>query len=139
MSTVTIKVKELMTLDETIKYAWENDIRSETYFSEDEEDIYVNVDKEGYISIGYVDAIPPYEHFVVGKEVLIDESTVISKLLVKRKTSTDYKLYENDTIGSFDIYEENNDLEAFYMVQEDKTLTLLWLDGEMIEGGNVNE
>uniref|UniRef100_A0AAU8GSP2 Uncharacterized protein n=1 Tax=Mammaliicoccus phage MSShimriz1 TaxID=3230127 RepID=A0AAU8GSP2_9VIRU len=135
MTTVIIKVKELMTLDETIKYAWENDIRNETYFSEDEEGIYVNVDKDGDISIGYGDVITPYERFVVEKEVPINESTVISKLLVKRKTSTDYKLYEDDTIGSFDIYEENNDLEAFYMVQEDKTLTLLWKDGEMIEGG----
>ncbi|QQV88429.1 hypothetical protein [Staphylococcus phage ZCSS1] len=135
MSTVTIKVKELMSLDETIKYAWENDIRSETYFSEDEEGIYVNVDKDGDISIGYEDVITPYELFVVEKEVSINESNVIPKLLVKRKSTNDYKLYEDDTIESFGIYEGDNDLEAFYMVQKDKTLTLLWKDGEMIEGG----
>ena len=135
MSTVTIKVKELMTLDEAIKYAWENDIRSETYFSEDEEGIYVNVDKDGDISIGYEDVITPYERFVVEKEVSINESTVIPKLLVKRKSTNDYKLYEEDTIESFGIYEGDNDLEAFYMVQKDKTLTLIWKDGEMI-GGN---
>lgn len=134
MSTVTIKVKELMTLDETIKYAWENDIRSETYFSEDEEGIYVNVDKDGDISIGYEDVITPYELFVVEKEVYINESTVIPKLLVKRKSTNFYKLYEEDTIESFGIYEGDNDLEAFYMVQKDKTLTLIWKNGEMIEG-----
>lgn len=124
-----------MTLDEAIKYAWENDIRSETYFSEDEEGIYVNVDKDGDISIGYEDVITPYERFVVEKEVSINESTVIPKLLVKRKSTNDYKLYEEDTIESFGIYEGDNDLEAFYMVQKDKTLTLIWKDGEMI-GGN---
>ena len=69
------------------------------------------------------------------KEVSINESTVIPKLLVKRKSTNDYKLYEEDTIESFGIYEGDNDLEAFYMVQKDKTLTLIWKDGEMI-GGN---
>ncbi|MEX6266227.1 hypothetical protein AB6F08_04660 [Staphylococcus saprophyticus] len=61
----------------------------------------------------------------------ITEDTVIPKMLVKLKNPDTYGRFKNDSINGFEIEEGN--IEAFYIVNDDKTLTLIWRDGRLVE------
>ena len=61
----------------------------------------------------------------------ITEDTVIPKMLVKFKNPDTYGRFKNDSINGFEIEEGN--IEAFYIINNDLTMTLIWRDGEIIE------
>ncbi|MEJ7393114.1 hypothetical protein [Staphylococcus saprophyticus] len=69
--------------------------------------------------------------FTIEVEEEITEDTVIPKMLVKFKNPDTYGRFKNDSINGFEIEEGN--IEAFYIVNDDKTLTLIWRDGRLVE------
>ena len=61
----------------------------------------------------------------------ITEDTKINKLLVKFKSPSRYQMFRNDCINGFEIEEGN--IEAFYVLNDDLTLTLIWKNGKMVD------
>lgn len=68
--------------------------------------------------------IPFDTTFTVGVEEEITEDTKINKLLVKFKSPSRYQMFCSDCINGFEIEEGN--IEAFYVLNDDLTLTLIW-------------
>ncbi|EIA5781281.1 hypothetical protein K7N39_001893 [Staphylococcus pseudintermedius] len=101
-----IKVKKEMNLHELIKWAWENDVKGKT--------------------------------FKVEVEELITEDTKISTLI--ELFVSDYgkiiHTYHRTSIGEA-IGEVHKGAEAlptaFYMLNDDMTMTLIWKDGELVK------
>ena len=54
----------------------------------------------------------------------ITEDMKIDKLLVKFKSPSRYQMFSSDCINGFEIEEGN--IEAFYVLNDDLTLTLIW-------------
>ena len=59
----------------------------------------------------------------------ITEDTVIPRLVVRHR-DTGFTLYENDYINNeFPL----DSVQAFYILNDDLTLTLIWRDGKLVE------
>lgn len=123
----TIKTKKEMNLAELIEWAIKKDIKDEKFYSKN--GCHISIDFRGHV---FLWDIRLNEIFTVEIEEPITEDTVIPKLLVKFKSPSRYQVFSNDCINGFEVEEGN--IEAFYLINDDKTLTLLWKDGEMIEG-----
>lgn len=140
-----IKVKKQMTLPELIEYIFEHDIKNKKFFGKTEEyarknEIYVNED--GYIDFSLTRyTFDKHEIFTVEIEEEITEETAIPRLLEVRnliplknmgwhyfKSLKPY-LHVNHAISEV----ENRDSIAFYMLNDDMTMTLIWKDGVMVE------
>ena len=65
-----------------------------------------------------------HDTFTVEIEEEITEDTKINKLLVKFKSPSRYQMFSSDCINGFEIEEGN--IEAFYVLNDDLTLTLIW-------------
>lgn len=66
--------------------------------------------------------------FTVEVEEEITEDTVIPRLVVRHR-DTGFTLYENDYINNeFPL----DSVQAFYILNDDLTLTLIWRDGRLV-------
>ena len=119
-----IKTKKEMNLPELIEWGFENDVTNTWYRASNVEE---------YISEVFFDAtgLPQFSNtvnkndtFTVEVEERIDEDTKINKLLVKFKSPSRYQMFSSDCINGFEIEEGN--IEAFYVLNDDLTLTLIW-------------
>ena len=72
-----------------------------------------------------------HDTFTVEIEEEITEDTKINKLLVKFKSPSRYQMFCSDCINGFEIEEGN--IEAFYVLNDDLTLTLIWKNGRLVE------
>ncbi len=118
-----IKTKKEMTLPELIEWITENNITYGQYMpnlAENTRFIAVN----GYGEMRIYGFIRPDEIFSVEIEEPITEDTVIPKLMVKFKSPSRYQVFSNDYINGFEVEEGN--IEAFYIMNEDLTMTLIW-------------
>ena len=113
-----------MNLPELIEWGFENDVTNTWYRASNVEE---------YISEVFFDAtgLPQFSNtvnkndtFTVEVEERIDEDTKINKLLVKFKSPSRYQMFSSDCINGFEIEEGN--IEAFYVLNDDLTLTLIW-------------
>ena len=115
----TIKRKVEMNLPQLIEWAWDNKIRSKTYRSLGGAEIEFS---EGDVVRVY--RTDSDDTFTVEFEEEITEDTKINKLLVKFKSPSRYQMFSSDCINGFEIEEGN--IEAFYVLNDDLTLTLIW-------------
>lgn len=120
-----IKQKKQLTLPQLIEWGFENDIKKATYRSEN--GLSVDFSFDGKAVIGY--AFGKEDLFTVEVEEEIREDTRLDKLVVR---------YRNDDIYIFpqeriDDFKNDSSIVAFYIPNDDLTLTLIWRDGKMIE------
>ncbi|HBG3117601.1 TPA: hypothetical protein NO003_001850 [Staphylococcus aureus] len=123
-----IKVKKEMRLDELIKWARENPDLSQgkiffsTGFSDGFVRFHPNTNKCSTSSFIPID-IP----FIVDIEKEVTEETKFD-CLVELNDIEGFEIYENDSIGEL----IDGTSRAFYILNEDKTMTLIWKDGELL-------
>ncbi|MDT0692704.1 hypothetical protein RM611_03680 [Staphylococcus chromogenes] len=131
---VKIKVKKEMTLPELIQWGWKNREEQRIFHGSKYGSVCFNDDSWVIIER----AVEPDETFEVEIEQEITEKTVIPEILHVYE-------YGGDTITSLDknysisslikMNEHRLDLEnlAFYMLNDDMTMTLIWRNGGMVE------
>ncbi|HCT1264250.1 TPA: hypothetical protein ACOFOK_000942, partial [Staphylococcus aureus] len=123
-----IKVKKEMRLDELIKWARENPDLSQgkiffsTGFSDGFVRFHPNTNKCSTSSFIPID-IP----FIVDIEKEVTEETKFD-CLVELNDIEGFEIYENDSIREL----IDGTSRAFYILNEDKTMTLIWKDGELL-------
>ncbi|MCK8534475.1 hypothetical protein NEJ70_08125 [Staphylococcus aureus] len=123
-----IKVKKEMRLDELIKWARENPDLSQgkiffsTGFSDGFVRFHPNTNKCSTSSFIPID-IP----FIVDIEKEVTEETKFD-CLVELNDIEGFEIYENDSIREL----IDGTSRAFYILNEDKTMTLIWKDRELL-------
>ncbi|WP_447401481.1 hypothetical protein [Staphylococcus aureus] len=124
-----IKVKKEMRLDELIKWARENPDLSQgkiffsTGFSDGFVRFHPNTNKCSTSSFIPID-IP----FIVDIEKEVTEETKFD-CLVELNDIEGFEIYENVSIREL----IDGTSRAFYILNEDKTMTLIWKDEELVE------
>ncbi|AKS74176.1 hypothetical protein RN70_09830 [Staphylococcus schleiferi] len=128
-----IKTKKEMNLHELIKWAWENDIKNKD-FSGNQAGV-VEITSSGFFKTYSLVGLD--ELFTVEVEEEITEKTVIPRLIeVYEKGSgiLTAEVYKNRSFRHIlEIDAFRVDIKAFYMLNDDMTMTLIWKDGEMVE------
>ncbi|MCS5287504.1 hypothetical protein [Staphylococcus aureus] len=123
-----IKVKKEMSLPELIQWARENPDLSQgkiffsTGFSDGFVRFHPNTNKCSTSSFIPID-IP----FIVDIEKEVTEETKFD-CLVELNDIEGFEIYENDSIREL----IDGTSRAFYILNEDKTMTLIWKDGELL-------
>lgn len=128
---VKIKTKKQIDLPMLINWAWHNIENVEMDFLKtDNTNNYGNCNKINFSdenSTFYTDEVLDNE-LTVDVYVEITEDTVIPKLVVNHSDGG-FTLYENDYINNeFPL----DSVRAFYILNNDLTMTLIWKDGKLI-------
>ncbi|HDJ6545376.1 TPA: hypothetical protein PQ887_002752 [Staphylococcus aureus] len=133
-----IKVKKEMRLDELIKWAWDNPglATGRKFYPQTKSDIdykcFSLYDGRNCIIKGFVSADDTFE---VEFEEDITEETKVDRLIELFEIQEgDYNstLYENTSIKEC-LYGRCVPTKAFYILNDDMTMTLIWKDGELVE------
>lgn len=129
-----IKKKVKMNLHELIQWAWENDVKGKTFKSN-------RGKKVKFYSIGGFNVLEPiwgHDIFTVEAEEEITEETeipVLVELFVSgygQIIHTYYRTSIRETIG--EVVKGVDALpKAFYILNDDMTMTLIWKDGELVK------
>ncbi|ENL6206973.1 hypothetical protein JMA35_07700 [Staphylococcus pseudintermedius] len=128
------KTKKEMNLHELIQWAWENDVKGKTFKSN-------RGKKVKFYSIGGFNVMEPiwgHDIFNVEVEEEITEETEIPVLVELFMSGLDEIIhtYHRTSIREA-IGEVHKGAEAlptaFYMLNDDMTMTLIWKDGELVE------
>lgn len=134
------KVKKQMTLPEIIQWGWANEIKNESFIASLGGRI--NFDEDSYIDIEEDNLIAPEETFEVEVEEEVTENTKLPTLieLFVSDYVNDYgqimHMYHNESINGAigDVEDDTKALsKAFYMLNDDLSMTLIWRNGEMVE------
>ena len=125
-----IKKKVRMTLPELITWAWENDVREEWFYSDNQaqkSSYGVQFDEDGdFISRL---ALNSDLLFTVEVKEEITEETNIAKLVsINRNNLNEVNINFDCSIGQFIDRSDYN----YYILNDDSTLTLIWKDGELV-------
>ncbi|HCQ3456101.1 hypothetical protein [Staphylococcus aureus] len=133
-----IKVKKEMRLDELIKWAWDNPglATGRNFYPQTKSDIdykcFSLYDGRNCIIKGFVSADDTFE---VEFEEDITEETKVDRLIELFEIQEgDYNstLYENTSIKEC-LYGRCVPTKAFYILNDDLTMTLIWKDRELVE------
>lgn len=128
----TIKTKKEMNLPELIEWGFKNNIKNAVYNSKN--GLSVNFSFDGKAVIGY--AFSEEDTFTVEIEEEITEDTVIPKIAELNLCGYDQHeelfVNENKSIKQLLSEEETNN-KAFYFMNDDLTMTLIWKNGKMVE------
>ncbi|HEC2149850.1 TPA: hypothetical protein R1932_000335 [Staphylococcus delphini] len=122
-----IKVEKEMNLHELIKWAWENNVKGETFTSNYGRDVKFYSD----VSFNTMEPIYHWDTFTVEVEEEVTEETVISRLVAIYDVSGQRSIIQRKQKSISNIVNEY--AVAFYMLNDDATMTLIWKDGEMVE------
>ncbi|HHX0170573.1 TPA: hypothetical protein ACU3NT_001449 [Staphylococcus aureus] len=128
-----------MRLDELIKWAWDNPEKAKSkIFQSNRIDCYgeyirvqFSVDGHGF----YANSVTDKDIFTVEIEEEITEETKFDKLFkMFEPIEGDYEsvLYANTSIKEC-LYGRGVPTKAFYILNDDLTMTLIWKDGELVE------
>ncbi|MBF0793783.1 hypothetical protein [Mammaliicoccus lentus] len=124
----TIKRKVEMNLPQLIEWIIENDTTYEQY-----EPMLVKglrfVAVDGYGDIRIHGFVRQDDTFTVEIEEEITEDTVIPKILVKTNYDHTAREYCNSKINQF----LSQYYKAFYIVNDDETMDLIWKNGKLVE------
>ncbi|EIE3775700.1 hypothetical protein LDG84_002568 [Staphylococcus pseudintermedius] len=127
------KTKKEMTLPQLIEWAWENSIKHKEFTGS--RNGIVEFDFRGWVR---TDLIEPDEFFEVEVEEEITEDTKIPTLIelfvsgYGQIIHTYYRTSIRETIG--EVVKGVDALpKAFYILNDDMTMTLIWRDGELIK------
>ncbi|PTH38729.1 hypothetical protein [Staphylococcus agnetis] len=125
---VKIKTKKKMTLPELIQWGWDNKSKNREFYSENGKKVIFNsngnVKPKVYFKLE--------DTFIVEIEEEITEDTVINGLVEVYRASSGFLKSvmfprESVRVAKRDV------TVAFYMLNDDMTMTLLWKNGEMVE------
>lgn len=127
---VKIKQKKTLNLPQLIEYAWENDVTNTWYRASNVEE---------YISEVFFDAtgLPQFSNtfnkndtFTVEVEEEITEDTFLDNLVEFADFGCGEKSFfvKGSTIKESDNFSS----KAFYILNDDLTMTLIWRDGKLI-------
>ncbi|HEC2203807.1 TPA: hypothetical protein R1934_000226 [Staphylococcus delphini] len=122
-----IKVEKEMNLHELIKWAWENDVKVSPFTSNYGRDVKFYSD----VSFNTMEPIYHWDTFTVEVEEEVTEETVISRLVAIYDVSGQRSIIQRKQKSISNIVNEY--AVAFYMLNDDATMTLLWKEGEMVE------
>ncbi|MCE5577248.1 hypothetical protein JL884_06970 [Staphylococcus pseudintermedius] len=127
------KTKKEMTSPQLIEWAWENSIKHKEFTGS--RNGIVEFDFRGWVR---TDLIEPDEFFEVEVEEEITEDTKIPTLIelfvsgYGQIIHTYYRTSIRETIG--EVVKGVDALpKAFYILNDDMTMTLIWRNGEMVE------
>ncbi|MCO4339828.1 hypothetical protein MTQ92_12330 [Staphylococcus agnetis] len=125
---VKIKTKKKMNLPELIQWSWDNGEEHRIFYGSKDGEVCFNDDS--WVTIET--AVEPEDTFTVEVEEEITEDTVINGLVEVYRSSSGFLKSvmfprENIRVAKRDV------TVAFYMLNDDMTMTLLWKDGEMVE------
>ncbi|MCO4347494.1 hypothetical protein [Staphylococcus agnetis] len=125
---VKIKVKKEFTLPELIQWGWKNGEEQRIFRASNDGLVCFNDDS--WVTIET--AVEPDETFTFEVEEEITEDTVINGLVEVYRSSSGFLKSvmfprESVRVAKRDV------TVAFYMLNEDMTMTLIWRDGEMVE------
>lgn len=127
-----IKVKKYMDLAELIQWGWDNKIKNREFYSENGKKAIFNSNGNFKPKVYF----KPEDTFTVEIEEEITEDTVITNLVEVYEYN---EIMESVAHGECSITnalgEEADDVSrlAFYMLNDDMTMTLLWRNGGMVE------
>ncbi|NHM92950.1 MULTISPECIES: hypothetical protein [Staphylococcus] len=137
---VKIKTKKEMTLPELIEWAWKNGIKNEEFTGSRGGRIYFYETsyEASWVGIKEPTFVEPKETFEVEIEEEITEYTKIPRLIEVYEYDGRLSAYLNTKMPIKKVLNDsqNDPLYvpiAFYMLNDDMTMTLLWKDGEMVE------
>ncbi|MBY7665059.1 hypothetical protein [Staphylococcus agnetis] len=125
---VKIKTKKKMTLPELIQWGWDNKSKNREFYSENGKKVIFNsngnVKPKVYFKLE--------DTFIVEIEEEITEDTVINGLVEVYRASSGFLKSvmfprESVRVAKRDV------TVAFYMLNDDMTMTLLWRNGGMVE------
>ena len=124
-----IKTKKEMNLPQLIEWGFKNNIRNESYITIDEEGYELYFDLSG--TPRYSNFITKYDTFTVTIEEDITEDTEITALveLSSRGLLGNTRLYRYHSINEV----IDNQSVAFYILNDDQTMDLIWKNGKMVE------
>ncbi|EGQ3416652.1 hypothetical protein H5708_002360 [Staphylococcus pseudintermedius] len=128
-----ITVKKQMTLPRLIEWVWDNDVKNRSFTGTCGGE--VDFDRDGFC---HSDLIEPDEIFEVEVEEEITEDTKIPTLIELFVSGYGQIIhtYHRASIGEA-IGEVHKGAEAlptaFYMFNDDMTMTLIWKDGELVK------
>ncbi|WP_419790696.1 hypothetical protein RCF73_09495 [Staphylococcus chromogenes] len=129
-----MKVKKEMTLAELIQWGSENKITNETFINVLDDE--VRFVEDGWIEIS--DTIHPKAFFEVEIEEEIDEDTKIPRLIEMYEYDGNPNTHLNKNITIKELLNDSQSdplyvPKAFYILNEDMTMTLIWRNGGMVE------
>ena len=124
---VKIKQKKQLNLPQLIEWAMENEIKDKMFLTESA--YCVGFDKHGFIYFNSTNCMPLDQLFIVEVEEEIREDTILDKLVVRYKNDDIY-IFPQERINDF---KNDSSIVAFYIPNDDFTLTLIWRDGKLIE------
>lgn len=128
-----IKKQKRLNLPQLIEWVWDNEIKNERFIHSDSNPPeYVWVNENSNVELDEGMCISKTDTFTVEvEEEEITEDIWFPKL-VSRTVSGNYHLWKQGSINDFK-YLSFNDLNAFYIPNDDLTMTLIWRDGKLIE------
>ncbi|PTG01838.1 hypothetical protein BU649_10465 [Staphylococcus chromogenes] len=131
---VKIITKKKMNLPELIKWGWGNGVIYKTYIGSKGGEVYFN----GFGNFRTERDIYLEETFEVEVEEEIDENTVISKLVYHYVHNGMSLITTRSEKSISEVLKINTKAEgfmniAFYMLNDDYTMTLIWRNGGMVE------
>lgn len=124
----TIKTKKEMNLPELIEWGWKNEIKERSFISNDDK-VTANFEDMGrFIADNFTSSDVT---FTVEVEEEITEDTEIKGLveLGNDGDGTDFFQCNGSSINE----RKDFDSEAFYILNDDLTMTLIWRDGKLVE------
>lgn len=128
-----IKVEKEMNLHELIKWAWENNVKGETFTSNYGRDVKFYSD----VSFNTMEPIYHWDTFTVEVEEIKEETVIpfIVELYINNHGVKETSMHLDNTISNIlsinKILMRKNSI--LYMLNDDATMTLIWKDGEMVE------
>ncbi|NJI14387.1 hypothetical protein [Staphylococcus agnetis] len=131
---VKIKTKREMTLPELIQWGWDNKNKNREFYSENGKKVIFNSNGNVKPKVYF----KPEDTFTVEIEEEITEETKLPRLIemYEYEGNPNTHLYKNITIKGLLNDSQSDPLyvpKAFYMLNDDMTMTLLWKDGERVE------
>ena len=127
-----IKRKVQKNLPQLIEWAWDNNVKNERYRCSDSNPYeYVWINENSDVELDEDMRISKNDTFTVEVEEEIDEDKWFPELVIRTVTGG-YILHKQGSINDFK-HSTFNDVEAFYIPNDDLTLTLIWRDGKLVE------
>lgn len=132
-----IKTKKQLTLPQLIEWGFKNDIKNKSYKTNDTEGYELYFDEYG--TPRFSNIVNKNDTFTVEVEETVTEDTVIPELvelyedtLTSNEGSNEILINENISIRRAKD-EDECPSRAFYIINDDLTLDLIWRDGKMVE------
>ncbi|PCF45061.1 hypothetical protein [Staphylococcus delphini] len=128
-----IKKKVEMNLHELIKWAWENDIKSNVFYGS----LGGRVEFNSHTHL-FTLGVESTETFTIEVEEEITERMVIPLLLEVYEYDERLHMHLNKNLSIKAVLDESlDDLlyvpRSFHILNDDMTMTLIWKDGELVE------